>query len=229
MATFDSYKTKANPIGCIIEREKSLGMGAWLINKTPLKDYALPPNTNIFNRKKRTKSRLNCEEFLVQEIAKSSEKGEVLSCLDIGVGAGTAWGKPLARYGGKFILSATTLSDCDGIWGGIKPMLTFTNAASMHLHYPKESFDMVISHYGLHHELGLAFPAIISLLKKGGNALLSGCGPAIPDTVHDSKDFHSYSHIISCGHGSNFNIVKSHQHDLSSNMEDWFLWVQKTG
>ena len=164
----------------------------------------------------------------MREAEKAFSRGEKLNVLDIGTGDGTTWRKPILEYGEKFNLSATTLCDCREIWEGIRPMLKFTNAARVHLHYPAESFDVVISHYGLHLELGAAFDGIIALLKKGGQAFLSGYGYDKPWHA-EMDDYHSYLSIARGEIGSNFNIIMardtSHSHE---NGVEWFLWLQKT-
>ena len=164
-------------IQTLIKQEMAIGArGSWGINGTSLKNYAFTPGRFQPNRKDTAPEQLDFEALFVREAEKAFARGEKLNVLDIGTGDGTTWRKPILKYGEKFNLSATTLCDCHGIWEGIRPMLKFTNAARVHLHYPAESFDVVLSHYGLHMELRAAFDGIIALLKKGGQAFLSGYG-----------------------------------------------------
>lgn len=224
------FRTREQRMQKVMNDERTRGVHrSWEVNGTKLKNYALPPGKWWFFRKKAVRERLDAEALLVQEIEKSSAKGERLGILDIGIGTGRGWRKPLQEYGEKFGLCATTLCDCPGIWEGIRPMLKFTNAANVHLHYPKESFDIIFSHYGLHMELGASLEGIISLLKKGGQAMLSGYGDVCLPS-HEVNDYHAYRGITRGELGSDFKVVKAHtaRGGHGSRIE-WFLQLQKTG
>ena len=227
--TSRQFQSREERIQTLIKQEMAIGARkSWGINGTSLKNYAFTPGRFQPNRKDTAPEQLDFEALFVREAEKVFSRGEKLNVLDIGTGDGTTWRKPILKYGEKFNLSATTLCDCHGIWEGIRPMLKFTNAARVHLHYPAESFDVVLSHYGLHMELRAAFDGIIALLKKGGQAFLSGYGYAKP-WHPEMDDYHSYLSVTRGEVGSNFKIIMACDTGRSyKSSAEWFLWLQKT-
>ena len=117
--------------------------------------------------------RFDFEEFLEQRLEQSARRGQKLRVLDVGVGHGGQWEKLLGHP--SLELEATSLSKTfvKSLEGKVK----LSTAAKLYRHFTPNSFDLVVSHMGMH---GMELSGIenaMHLLKQGGELILTADAP----------------------------------------------------
>lgn len=150
----------------LAERQNGL-RGNWSkFFHTPLKKYTFIPG-----QMEPTGKRFDFMRHLLGLAGAARESGKELWVADIGAGTGKQWIWALNTIE-NLRLALTSLSDTDA-HPAIREKLVICSAAEIHLHLPKDSFHLAVSHYGTYHQQKDAFENILYILRPGGEAIVS--------------------------------------------------------
>ncbi len=158
--------TDTSPEKCSKICEIGAKADGWLIWNTPLKKYTYMPGQNM-----PMCGRPDFRDLLEEKKTIMRAYGEVLRALDLGIGSGAQWLEDLRDDG--ISLSGTTLN-AKNIHPELNREIIVCDAGSLHKHFPKSSFHVVVSHYGSHLQEIEALWNGLHVLKVGGEMVMSG-------------------------------------------------------
>jgi hypothetical protein len=139
----------------------------WPNWETPLEDYA--------------KKIMNLEAYLEIQAEKYRNSGTKIRILDVGIGGGKQWTPFLKRNSVEFAGTTLTKFEYDMIPKKIQNMVRICMASDLAAIWPQGSFDMVVSHLGIHEQQLQAFENILYILSIGGEAVIGSADFPISD------------------------------------------------
>ncbi len=122
---------------------------------------------------------MDLESVLRERLEAARRKGERLRVLDVGIGKGAQWRGLLKEFAGTLELAGTSLSRTTV--RDVAPLVRLTRAARLHKKFPRRSFDIVVTHNGMHNEELAGLENIHWVLKPGGEAIVSSTAFRWPD------------------------------------------------
>lgn len=131
--------------------------GLWL---TPLKLYA----SNLMP---------DFEAFLREKVWRNALNGKPFEVLDVGCGTGLQWHEFVQEHKKLANLSLTALTK-KSVHPDFKHLAVSCTAASLYRKFKPNSFDFIVTHYGMHGQELDGIENTLHLLKRGGEAIISG-------------------------------------------------------
>ena len=147
-----------------VRHEKRSGINAWDVSNTPLDEYAgIPFETAP------PEARLNFRKFLLEK-AQTLNDGKTLKVLDIGGFTFSQWkDAPISNIE----VQGTTLTP-ELVDPSMASAVKICCAYELHKIFPKNYFDIVVSHYANYDQERDALENAIYITKPGGEILFSG-------------------------------------------------------
>lgn len=123
-----------------------------------------------------SRKKLSFRDYLIQKIAQASKERQILRVLDIGMGSGEQWLDFLKQYKIEFFGTATLMSR---VVPALQERVRLCSAGGLYKRFPKDFFDIIVTHWGAHHQEAEAVENAIHLLKPGGEAILTFSGDRV--------------------------------------------------
>jgi SAM-dependent methyltransferase len=141
------------------------GEAPWVQWDTKLKNYTVHGSVSDDTRN------FEMTSYLEDKADQASVNGQTLQVLDIGIGSGNQWIDFLQKHPIDLHGTALSLRHVNPLLSGkVKRSLVI----NLHSHFKPGSFDVIVSHFGMHQQEKEALEQIIHLLKPGGEAIVQG-------------------------------------------------------